>query len=429
MKTEMKNGRRYGFSLMVLLMCVVMGGAGCGKKSVFPGAGTPLPPQPEKTVPPPEPAPAPAVKEENMAVLLARARQLASVGDYAGALNAYDAALGLSPETVRPSIEKMVEQVVLKSDADLIRQLLDLPDTQIPRALLLYALGYRYAARGDNARSREVLMDFLEQYPTHRRAPDARELLDILTVEKKEKVVKLGCLLPLSGKYAVFGKRALRGIQVALAELIPLYGDKITLIIRDTASDRGTALVRMKELIDAQVLAVAGPMVTADSVAGLAQAHGLPMVAMTQREDISRQGDYIFSNFITPAMQVRSLVSHAMRNLGVTTFSVLHPQDRYGVRLAALFSQVVEEMGGQLRQVVAYDGKQTDFSKQIRKVAEFDNPGLQARIKRERAQQAAAMGAGAPVVNPEIPIPGFEALFIPRFSLPAVFAHPPTDLP
>ena len=177
-----------------------------------------------------------------------------------------------------------------------------------------------HAALGEKERSREILQLYLQKYPRGRRVEDARQLMEILTV-KKEEGIKIGCLLPLSGKYALFGQRALKGVQVALAGLIPRYGDQIRLIIRDTASDNGVALQAMQELITAQVLAVVGPMVTAQSVAGVAQVHGIPLIAMTQREDVARPGGYVFTNFITPAMQVESLVSHAMVHLGARQFA------------------------------------------------------------------------------------------------------------
>ena len=384
--------------VMVWVMAVLLLG-GCAKKRISPSPS--MPPESEFTTKVHVPANA---ETASMASLVQRGAQLAGVGNCRAALDIYGVALTRASVNERPLILDSVESVLFKSDVSLLQEIKASPDSQIPPPLVLYALGYRYAAQGEKALSREVLQSYIHQYPHGRRVEDARQLLEILTV-KKEEGVKIGCLLPLSGKYAVFGQRALKGVQVALARLIPRYGDGIRLIIRDTASDKKIALQRMQELVDARVMCIVGPMVTAQSVANVAQSHGIPMIAMTQKNAVARTGDYVFSNFITPAMQVEALVSHAMIHLGVKQFAVLHPRDRYGETLMTLFCDKVKERGGQVRKVVSYDGKHTDFSKEIKRVAGFDDPGLQASLRRSGGSGKTKQ-SGRYIVN-------FEALFIP----------------
>ena len=358
-------------------------------------------------------------------VLVRRGRQLAGVGNYKAALDIYGVALTRASENERPLILESVESVLLKCDVALLQEIKASADSQIPPPFVLYALGYRYAAQGEKELSREVLQSYIHQYPHGRRVDDARQLLEILTV-KQEEGVKIGCLLPLSGKYAMFGQRALKGVQVALTRLIPRYGDDIHLIIRDTASDKEIAFQRMQELVDARVVGIVGPMVTAQSVANVAQSHGIPMIAMTQKDAVAQTGDYVFFNFITPAMQVEALVSHAMIHLGVRQFAVLHPRDRYGEALMALFCNKVKERGGQVRKVVSYDGSHTDFSKEIKRVAGFDDPGLQASLRRSSGEGTTKSKDGH-IVN-------FEALFIPdapsklALLLPQLIYNDVTDI-
>jgi len=382
--------------VVVWVMVVLLLG-GCAKKQIPPGPSLP-PARGEIKSTKDNATDGTPAETASMASLVQRGAQLAGVGNYRAALDIYEVALTRASVNERPLILDSVESVLLKSDVSLLQEIKASPDSQIPSPLVLYALGYRYAARGEKELSREVLQSYIQQYPHGRRVEDARQLLEILTV-KKEEGVKIGCLLPLSGKYAVFGQRALKGVQVALARLIPRYGDGIRLIIRDTASDKEIALQGMQELVDARVIGIVGPMVTAQSVAHVAQSHGIPMIAMTQKDAVARTGDYVFSNFITPAMQVEALVSHAMIHLGVSQFAVLHPRDRYGETLMTLFCDKVKERGGQVRKVASYDGKHTDFSKEIKRVAGFDDPELQASLRRSG-------GTGRHIVN-------FEALFIP----------------
>ncbi|MFK5954515.1 MAG: penicillin-binding protein activator [Desulfobacterium sp.] len=388
--------------VVVWVMAVLLLG-GCAKKRISPGPSLP-PARGEMKSTKDNTTAGASAETASVASLVQRGAQLAGVGNYRAALDIYGVVLTRVSVNERPLILDSVESVLLKSDVSLLQEIKASLDSQIPPPLVLYALGYRYAAQGETELSREVLQSYIHQYPHGRRVEDARQLLEILTV-KKEEGVKIGCLLPLSGKYAVFGQRALKGVQVALARLIPRYGDGIRLIIRDTASDKEIALQRMQELVDARVMGIVGPMVTAQSVANVAQSHGIPMIAMTQKDVVARTGDYVFSNFITPAMQVEALVSHAMIHLGVRQFAVLHPRDRYGETLMTLFCDKVKERGGQVRKVVSYDGSHTDFSKEIKRVAGFDDPGLQASLRRSGGSGMTKQ-SGRYIVN-------FEALFIP----------------
>ncbi|SMC49589.1 ABC-type branched-chain amino acid transport system, substrate-binding protein [Desulfocicer vacuolatum DSM 3385] len=390
----------------VTVLWILLVLSGCAKKTISPDPSLPPAGGQAATVPGNNgpTAAGNAAEIPSVASLVQRGGQLAGVGNYRAALDLYGVALPRAVGNDKNVILDSMESVLLRCDVDLLRGIKTGTDSQIPPSFVLYALGYRYAARGEKEISRDLLQSYLRQYPHGRRVDDARQLLEIITVKKSEGI-KIGCLLPLSGKYAVFGKRALKGVQVAMARLIPRYGDKVRLIIRDTASDRDIALQRMQELVDDRVMGIVGPMVTAQDVAGVAQSHGIPMIAMTQKDTVVQTGDYVFSNFITPAMQVEALVSHAMGYLGVTHFAVLHPRDKYGRKLTDFFCDKVMERGGQVRKVVAYDGKKTDFSKEIKRVAGFDDPGIQASLRRSGGV-GGTRGAGGYIVN-------FEALFIP----------------
>lgn len=376
--------------------------AGCGKKEI---------PQPPVRVPETQPADRlPEVPEVKSTALLLKERGNAHADkeQWRSALKAYDLALGHAGPDERPLILEQVFRVLSRADAALIRSQMEISSNRIPEEMLLYALGYRYAARGNAELARQALKTYLARYPDGAHAPDARELLSIVTAPESEGVT-IGCMLPLSGRYAVYGQRALKGVQTALERLSRQYGDKITLVIRDTASDSTAAVRAIQELIDRRVTAVAGPMVTAPAVAQMAQEAGVPLIAMTQRDQVASTGDYIFCNFITPAMQVEALVSHAVHHRRISRFGVLYPLDRYGRHLKDLFLDKVQAMGGEISAAVAYDTGKTDFGSEIRSVAGFDDSALQARLKQARRSGQPEMVSEAE----EKPIVDFQALFIP----------------
>jgi len=391
--------KNHSWMIVWILILVLLGG--CAKKRI--PTGPPLPPASGKIKSAPK-GTASAVGKIRVAALVQRGEKLAGEGNYRAALDVYEAALNQASGDEKRLILDAVESVLLKCDLSLLQEIKARSNSRIPPPLVLYALGYRYTALGKKELARKTLQSYIHQYPHDRRVGNARQLLEILPI-KKEEGVKIGCLLPLSGKYAVFGQRALKGIEVALARLIPRYGDGIHLIIRDTASDKDIALQRMQALVDARVIGIVGPMVTAQNIAPVAQAQGIPIIAMTQKDIVAQTGDYVFCNFITPAMQVEDLVSYAMIHLGVTQFAVLYPRDRYGKTLMGLFCDKVKQRGGQVQKVVAYDGSHTDFSKEIKRVAGFDDPALQASLRRARGSETTK--------SSERHIVNFQALFIP----------------
>jgi ABC-type branched-subunit amino acid transport system substrate-binding protein len=67
-------------------------------------------------------------------------------------------------------------------------------------------------------------------------------------------------------------------------------------------------------------------------------------------------------------MQVKSLVSHAVSELGLNRFAILYPDERYGSTFMNLFWDEVLSRQGVVTGVEAYDPKQTDFADPIKKI-------------------------------------------------------------
>ena len=92
------------------------------------------------------------------------------------------------------------------------------------------------------------------------------------------------------------------------------------------------------------------------------------MIALTQKSEFPLGGDYLFSNFITPQMQVRTLGRYLFGNLGVKKIAFLYPDEKYGRTYMNLFWDMADEYGVQVVGVEAYDGNKTDFREPIQKL-------------------------------------------------------------
>jgi ABC-type branched-subunit amino acid transport system substrate-binding protein len=89
---------------------------------------------------------------------------------------------------------------------------------------------------------------------------------------------------------------------------------------------------------------------------------------LTQKDNIPDIGEYVFRNFITPGMQVKALVSYAVEELGLKSFAILYPDEKYGKTFMNLFWDEVIAHEGKVVGVESYRPDGTDFADPIKKL-------------------------------------------------------------
>jgi ABC-type branched-subunit amino acid transport system substrate-binding protein len=254
-------------------------------------------------------------------------------------------------------------------DTPAVLSLLEQSQEEMPRGYLLYQLGVNYSMAGEYEEALIALSEFVKDYPENEYAEDAAFLIEDLEGKTFYHKTTIGCLLPLSGRYRIYGNRALKGIEFAMARLMSdQEGQPIELIIKDTGSNPERVVSATEELVQDRVAAIIGPLVNAADAAQIAQENRIPIITITQKEDITDIGDYVFRNFLTPEMQVKAIVSYAAAVLGVSDFAVLYPEERYGRTFMNLFWDEVIDNGGRVVGVESYDPSQTDFAPSIKKL-------------------------------------------------------------
>ncbi|MCP3954163.1 MAG: ABC transporter substrate-binding protein [Desulfobacterales bacterium] len=231
--------------------------------------------------------------------------------------------------------------------------------------------------------------------------PELQQMVTELADALIYKRFTIGCLLPLSGRYEAYGRRALNGIQLALSKSAAARANPhIEIIIKDTRSDPVAAVRAVGELYESGAAAIIGPIVTAEPAARIAQERHLPIITFTQKENITAIGDFVFRNFFTPGMQVQAIVTHAVTNLGARRFAILYPDEKYGRTFMSLFWDEVIRQNGQVVAVESYDVKTNDFAKPVKKLVGlyYKIPAdIQARAERiwppfNKAREAGCVG-------------------------------------
>ncbi len=220
----------------------------------------------------------------------------------------------------------------------------------------------------------------------------------------------IGVLLPLTGRYAAFGQRVQRGMELALQTFRPHI--PVRFIFRDTAGDETVAAQQVAELaISDRVMGIAGPLVGNAAVGATRRANQerTPLLTMSQKEGLAASSLYVFRNSLTPQLQVRALVDYAMEDLGFTEFGIMNPETRQGENFAEIFRDEIMRRGGEIIAEQSYLTDQTDFRYQVRLLQ-----GLDPNAPDEEDQEKDPNDPEELFEEEELP--PFEALFVPDYA-------------
>jgi branched-chain amino acid transport system substrate-binding protein len=292
-----------------------------------------------------------------------------ALGSPADAFRYYVEARQISSELEQEAITKKIKASIAQLDSATIIELLKSWKINLPRDYLMFQLGLNYAMEEKYDDALVAFEEFINQYPEHENAALAKDLIKQIQENALFNRYTIGCLLPLSGPYQAVGLRALKGLELALERFsVQSSGPQMNIIVKDSRGDPDQTRLAMQELIDAKVAAIIGPIVTAEVAAAEAQANGIPIITLTQKDNVTSIGDYVFRNFITPEMQVKTLTDYITTSLGLNRFAILYPDETYGITFMNLFWDQLLENGGKIVGVEAYNPQHTDFADPIKKL-------------------------------------------------------------
>lgn len=292
-----------------------------------------------------------------------------AMGELENAVKLYKSAYGIADVEARASLTGKFQEVLAQLDSPALTRLLDETIEKELNSYILFQLAQNRIDTDESAAAEERLEALLRQSPDHEKAGAATRLLSELREKAAYDPNAVGCLLPLTGRYQAYGNRALKGIELALRQFAQESGiSTIRLLVSDTSSDPIKTVQAVQRMAEQKVAAIIGPMISAQAAAVEAQERRIPLIALSQKENITSAGDYIFRNFITPKLQVKALVSFAVQTLGATRFAILYPDDKYGNTFMNLFWDEVIAAKGRVVGVESYPAGLTDFADPIRKL-------------------------------------------------------------
>lgn len=293
---------------------------------------------------------------------------------------------------------------------------------------VLMARGYMYSGNPKEAEKllREAISIADGSHPLRSKAEEMlSDLGKITEVEPKT----IGILLPLSGKFAKFGRLCLNSITLALGafeDMPARAGKEFRLAIRDSGESPETAQERFEELVkNERAISVIGPLLSKQfpAVARRAQEYGVPLISLSQRVDAAQVGSYIFPVALSPAQQIEMIVRQAVEVNRFKRFAILAPSDSFGDSYVNLFWDKVEEAGAHVVGIERYEPRSTDFRVEMKRLLGLDMLGARKieleDLERRKQQFASTLKAKGKLrqrilkaYDPK-PVVDFDAVFIP----------------
>jgi branched-chain amino acid transport system substrate-binding protein len=277
-----------------------------------------------------------------------------------------------------------------------------------PVDLLLLREISSFRAAGDISNYMSSLKKFIGVFPNHPRKAEVESRLNQIKTDTGAKI-KIGVVLPLTGKLALTGQKVLQGIQLAVNQLPFQAREKLALEVRDSGHQSP-----MKEIIAdlsglPNVVGVIGPLLSDEvAIAGeVARDYQIPIFSPTASTyGLVDENPFMFRNALTREIQAKFLAEYAVNTLRLKRFAVLHPFESFGLELKDTFIREVESFGGEVVAVAGYDRSQNDFKKLILELGGVEDDELE-KIGRELVLSEGVL---------------------PDFSSPSTFSRPLIDM-
>ncbi len=289
-------------------------------------------------------------------------------------------------EIIRNKAKELIESIISQHlSVGMLTSMLDTYQSSYPGSSILLKLISTYRLQRATQEYRNALQRFLTLFPNH----PIRETVEhqLLATQQDTTVkVKLAAILPLSGKLALTGQKALQGIQLAMNRLSPKLRSEINLVVKDSKSGQAIREI-IKELgADPNVVAVIGPILSPNvrQAASQAEEFNLPLFSPTaSAEGLPELSSFIFRNSLTRDNQGHFIAEYAVNNLGLRRFVILYPNEDYGLRLKDTFQTEAQALGAEVISSIPYERSQNDFKEQILQMGGIGDDRLEAIAKKE----------------------------------------------
>ena len=191
--------------------------------------------------------------------------------------------------------------------------------------------------------------------------------------------VKIGYLGGLTGRTADLGTGGRNGVQIAVDQINAqggIQGRKVELILKDDANDAETAKKATRELIDAKVAAILGPMTSNVAVAVtplVSEARVLMVGGSVTTNDLTGKDDFFFRTIAASTVHAATMADYLFesRKIRNVAAAVNHSNKAYAESWIINFERAFVARGGKVVKQVPYtSAADTDFAHLARQLLE-----------------------------------------------------------
>jgi branched-chain amino acid transport system substrate-binding protein len=188
-------------------------------------------------------------------------------------------------------------------------------------------------------------------------------------------VLRIGAILPLSGKSAQYGRFIQEGLELAVSEVNAgegIRGKKLAIIYEDDQANPNMAANAMKKLAEVNRVPIVFGSWASSSVlaeAPIAEKDHVIVMAEAVSPKIRDAGDYIFRIQPDGSYYMRDLAKAAYQRLGLRRIATLYVTNDFGVDLSAKFKEYFRELGGTVTSENGFEQGQADFRSYLTLIA------------------------------------------------------------
>lgn len=188
---------------------------------------------------------------------------------------------------------------------------------------------------------------------------------------------------PLTGDNKQYGEAEKIAIEILLEDINEkgngiLGGKKLVVDFFDDKNDAKEAVnIANKIVAEDKYAAVIGGFGTTPTMAALPiyeEAKIPNYTPSASHADLTAQGDYIFRNYLTQAVESKQYADFVYNELGIKSMAIIHVNNDWGNNAAKLFTEEYEALGGVVTDTQTYlPGQTSDFTPMISS-AKASNP-------------------------------------------------------
>lgn len=191
-------------------------------------------------------------------------------------------------------------------------------------------------------------------------------MIETVVVDSIPESVRIGILLPLTGRAAEAGQNMLNAAQMAVFET---FGDDVALLPFDTESTPEGAARAARDALDHKAGLILGPLLSTSvaPVAAAARERGVNVVTFSNVGAIA--GGNVFQLGIRPEEEVGHMIAYAAGR-GLLRLALLVPEDAFGQAVVAAAVVGTGQVGGDVARIEFFNAGSGDATTPVQNLSQ-----------------------------------------------------------